>query len=253
MATINYPGLLKSERESNRFGFSVARLNLDVGDELDSDSFASFLKKNPFKVVIVRFPNSSINISLDLSKIDSYTAIFADTLLYWETTLEKSAKYYDEIDSLQVDHVGADVVPQLVQPIFENYTSHYSVNPIFPRDLVLDGYVEWVTLMMEDKSAKCLVLRDSTNSFAAFAVTDFSGTVPDIKLAGVSPSHRRRGVYEQLIRACMADAIIQQYDRMAISTQAHNVTVMSTWSRLGWTPRKSISTIHLVRNEPALT
>jgi len=249
MTTNNYPGLTESETESNRFGLSVARLTLAESDKIEFQQLASILEDQPFNVVIVRFPNVRTDITLSLSEMTSYKAIYADTLLYWETNLIKSSTYFDESDALKVDYVGSEEVPLLVRLVFENYSSHYSVNPLFNSNLILDGYVEWATSLLKSNSAQCLVLRDTTNTIAAFAVTDYSGTIPDIKLAGVIPSHRRRGIYEKLIRACMAEAVLRQYGSLAISTQAHNVTVMSAWARLGWTPKKSVSTIHLVRKD----
>lgn len=241
-----FPGLIESPLESKRFGLSVGRLTIQEDAIVNGNSLVSAIEQSPFDVIIARYPNRCAEITLYLSDLQKHRAIYADTLLYWESRLSDRSNSLILQGKRQVCHVGTDTATALVRPIFESYTSHYSVNPLFAKTAVLDGYVEWVTTLLDEGNASCLALRDTNDQIEAFAIVDFGAPTPDVKFGGVHPSHRERGAYGDLIRAVMADVGSQGYERLMISTQSHNTPVMSVWARLGWFPIRAETTLHLV-------
>jgi GNAT superfamily N-acetyltransferase len=232
--------------ESNRFGLAVARLTVDHPEGFDIGRLTPSLVESGADVVIVRYPNQAVELFSQLLGLEDYVAIFADCLMYWNRELT-SANFGTVSDDLRVTYANAQQVGELVRPVFSQYPSHYAANPLFDPAAVLEGYVEWVSNLVEGEQATCLVLLDEHDDYAGFAVTDFSEATPDIRFGGISPSHRSRGIYRELIVASMELARQNGRNDITISTQAHNVKVMSTWARLGWTPRSATTTVHLVR------
>ncbi|MEO6570526.1 MAG: hypothetical protein ABIO83_03175, partial [Ilumatobacteraceae bacterium] len=135
-----------SALESDRFGFSIARWTpiaphdvADLADVADLDQY---------DIVIVRRPAGWIDSWHELASIDGFTALHADTLMYWEWSVGPvpgndreaadvgvaSARWSDG-DSGRID--------ALVTDVFRQYQNHYSANPLLDPARSLAGYVEW--------------------------------------------------------------------------------------------------------------
>ena len=236
-----------SPSESVRFERPIARLTIDAGTVADHDEIVHALEAFPADVVILRYPSSSVDLYHHLMKLRSHEPLLADCLLYWECDLKNWSPDGDIAGGLHTNTAAAPAVGAIVRPVFDRYSNHYAANPLFDPHDALEGYVEWVTTLVEGGSATCLTTHDADDSFVGFAVIDFGVETPDIRLAGISPSHRGRGHYRDLIEATMNLAANAGHDRLAISTQAHNTTVMRTWAALGWAPVNSFTTIHLIK------
>ena len=213
----------------------------DVGD------LATAVQDSEADVVILRYPSRAVDLFSGLMALPGHEPLFADSLMYWECDLTGAEGLPPISPGLSVVKVPPGDVAPMVRSVFAHYPNHYAANPLFEESAALDGYVEWATTLLGQGNTVCLALTEDAAIRAAFAVIDFTSSVPDIRLAGVHPEHAGRGRYRDLIAAAMCEAEGEGSERIAISTQVHNVAVMSTWAKLGWKPVSSCTTVHLVR------
>jgi hypothetical protein len=238
--------VVPSAPESARFGRPIGRLTIPQTEEPDARRIREAAATSGADIIILRYPSRAAGLFSELTTMADYEPIYADSLLYWESVLN-SADIPGIAGELTTAVARPDEVGDLVRPIFSHYPSHYAANPLLDPEAALEGYVEWVTGLVATGQAVCLVLLDTASQCAGFAVIDFETATPDIRFGGISPHHRGRAYYKDLIVASMRLVADRGQSRLSISTQVHNTTVMSTWARLGWTPVKSVTTVHLVR------
>ena len=235
--------LALSDLESARFGYRVSRLVVGAGQ---SDDVVASVADSGFDVVIVRAPADDVALPARLASIPGYTAIAADSLLWWEWQDDGSP-----IRALDAGGVARSVdgdveLERLVREVFADYKNHYSANPLFGSGPALDGYCEWASLLFNSGDATCTVLVDDGEP-VGFGLVDLSPEIPDIRLAGIVPTARRGGRYRALVSELMLERRTNGGSAMRISTQSHNTTVMRAWAQLGWLPRETFVTTHLVR------
>ena len=197
-------------------------------------------------IVIVRYPAADVGRFFELARLADFEPIYADTLVHWRAALA-SGRGPERPAGLGARAVSRDETAALVRAVFADYPNHYAANPLLDRHAALEGYVEWATTLLDRGDAASLALVDDAGRDLAFALVDYGPEVADIRLAGVRPEDRGRGHYRALVAAVMQDAVARGRDAIEISTQAHNVAVMSTWARLGWVPTRAVTTVHLVR------
>jgi GNAT superfamily N-acetyltransferase len=235
--------LVESELESARFGYRVSRLDLSIAPDAD---LAAAIGECDFDVVIVRAHADDISGPARLASIPGFRAITADALLYWEWRDDGAPIDVADSGVTARPTAGQAELERLVRDIFADYRNHYSANPLFDHDLALDGYCEWARTLVESGRASCTVIADGDGP-VGFGVVDLAPAVAEVCLAGVIPRARGRGRYRSLIAELMHERRADGRAAMRISTQAHNTTVMRTWARLGWLPRETLVTTHLVR------
>ncbi len=235
-----------SPEESQRFGRAVGRATVPH-DAPQSwiQRFIPELGRSAFDLVILRYPSSSVTAFECLSTCETFTPIFADTLLYfaWEDrggdlVVGRPVIARDEIDEL--------IVSSMISEIFAGYRNHYYANSRLDPALVAVGYAEWAQRVAGRPDNPLIGLLVDERP-AALAVIDGSSGEWDVALAGVMPEQRGRGVYGDLILATMAAARAAGRDTVKISTQSHNVQVIRTWERLGWRMTSAFLTVHLER------
>lgn len=229
--------------ESARFGLSIARWTpIAPHDVADLDQY---------DIVIVRRPAGWIDSWHELASIEGYTALHADTLMYWEWPVgpvpgnDREAADLGVASARWSDGDGGRIAA-LVTDVFVQYQNHYSANPLLDPARSLAGYVEWAGATAA-ASAGALVELVVHGDVVGFGVVDWEASHPDIRLAGVSSAHRGRGWYRVLMSSIMQEAVDRDVTTLRISTQAQNITVQRTWSALGWRPVDAFDTIHLVR------
>lgn len=241
---------LFSTLESSRFGMRVGRVSLtaDVDSTAVVRELAAGMDDERLDVLILRFPASDVTMAAHLATVDTWSAIPADTLMYWEwrdrsgpTAKAATGRTVRRVDD--VDHVD-----RLVRDVFPGYPNHYAANPLFSQQAALEGYCEWARRLIGSGDATCIVLVSDTNAEVGFGIVDWSPEVPDVRLAGVLPEFRGRGCYRELVAAMMSEAA-ERTGCLRISTQAHNLPPMRTWAGLGWKPFETLTTIHLVRRD----
>lgn len=236
----------ESPAESRRFGLRVGRCEVPPGStQVDTARIRKAVTR--FDVLICRYPARFEQSFAELLLCSDHHPIYADTLLHWESALPPQIPLPDPAESHHTRFAPVEDLESLVLPIFSEYESHYTANPLFKRKEVLKGYVEWVSDIVGSERGDCLVVVTPNDAAAAFAVMT-TGDHPDIKLGGVSEQSRGSGLYRVLIEECMRHVWQLGRDRVMISTQAHNLRVMSSWITLGFKPIRAETTVHLVRN-----
>jgi GNAT superfamily N-acetyltransferase len=240
---IRHVTLVKSELESARFGYRVSRLDLSTAPDAD---LAAAVGQCDFDVVIVRAPADDTTVGARLASIPGFRAITADALVCWEWRDDGSPIAAPEPGVYSRPAEDQVELERLVREVFAAYKNHYSSNPLFRPDLALEGYCEWARTLVGSGRASSTVVVDAGGP-VGFGVVDLAPGVPEVCLAGVIPRARGRGRYRSLIAELMHECRADARPAMRISTQAHNTTVMRTWARLGWLPRDTFVTTHLVR------
>lgn len=205
------------------------------------------LDPSGFDIVIVRRPAAWSRRWHELTTFDGYTAIHADTLMYWEW-IDRGEPVEPERPAELSSDVPWDRVERLVRDVFAGYDNHYLSNPLLDPGAALDGYVEWAATTASAVPGAVSVLRADGDD-VAFAITDWHAGPPDVRLAGVSTAHQRRGWYPELVRHVMLTARTTGAGSIRISTQAQNVAPQRVWAKLGWRPFEVLTTTHLVRDD----
>lgn len=221
-----------SPRESARFGLRVGRWHPSAPDER--------LDPSDYDLIIVRQPSSWAQ-AYRLTTHPGFVAIHADTLMYWEASLDDGGAPDQTTAWRPVD----DWIETLVRRTFGGYRNHYEANPILDRSDALDGYVEWARTIAETNGGY-LVLTDGDDP-AGFAVVDWTCEPPDVRLAGMVPEAQGKGRYREVLAATKAEAARRGHTSLRISTQAHNVNVQRVWASSGFKPIEALDTTHLVR------
>lgn len=235
-----------SDSESSRFKLRVGRWASD-GHLADDDVARLRDASGEYDVVICRYQSRQTELFASMMAFATHAPIYADSLLYWRTSIG-AEKMPVTNPGVTVRHGHVDELESLVMPIFENYPSHYSANPLFHAQDILDGYLEWVTSMVSTGKGVCLVLETESDERAAFAIVTVE-EIPDVKFGGISIASRGLGLYRNLIDEAKRFAGTLGRSELVISTQAHNVAVMSTWAAQGWKPFRSVTTVHLSRRD----
>lgn len=233
--------------ESRRFGLRIGRCEIEpTAEQVNTGQIGEGL--SDYDVVILRYPARLEKPFSEMMSFVSHRPLYADTLMYWKTRLSSLASSPPRSGNHGIRLADLEELSSLVLPVFKDYPSHYTANPLFKRADVLDGYVEWVTKLVDSGKAVCLVIETPSDSAAAFAVMTIDD-FPDIKFGGIAERSRGAGLYRVLIEECMRYSQGLERSEIMISTQAHNLPVMSSWSTLGFKPFKAVTTVHLVRNE----
>lgn len=230
-----------SPRESARFGLSIGRV--EVGESLDRDVVASI---DDFDVVILRAPASANTIAARLATLPCHRAIAADQLYYWEWKAS-----WGTPSGLARTRVADSTseIEALVRVVFDGYRNHYAANPLLDRRLIAAGYAEWCHDLLSNADATGVILDDDSGRAVGFAVVDWEPDVPDVRLAGMIPEARGRGLYSSVIDGVMHAVGERGRHEFKISTQSDNIGVMRAWARLGLLPASATSTFHIVRTE----
>lgn len=232
--------------ESARFGLRVHRAWVEV---IDADALAAEIERERVDVAILRLPARAIGTLRGLAKV-GLTPIVADTLLRYEADLPALALPPVADDTVRLRPAArgdAELIERMARAIFVDYVSHYSANPLFAPDKILDGYAQWASahLDADDGSAAWLVeSRGDIVGFSCYRI-DRAETMATGVLNGVIPDARGRGVYRAMLRAMLtafADMDIQCFE---IATQAHNVAVQRVWIAHGLSPQRADNTVHI--------
>jgi GNAT superfamily N-acetyltransferase len=242
--------LTPSPAESARFGLRVCRLRLGPVSDLDVDVLRHALDEQQPELVIVRYPASEVRMFAALLDLEGYVALYADSLTYWRWDAGSSVPVAAAIE-LRPTADPAEI-GTLVRSIFEGYGNHYMSNPLLDPSGSLEGYVEWATTSLANASTAFVGVERGARA-VGFVLVDWGEDPPNIQLAGILPDERGHGRYRHLIEATMAEAVARGFGALQISTQVHNRAVIGTWSRLGWRPADTFTTVHLVKRPAAHT
>jgi GNAT superfamily N-acetyltransferase len=253
----NAPVVRESAAESERFGLAIARL--DVADGVDPvaglEQVSRAIQDDLADVIVLRYPARHVGwfAALHASGRD---LLHADTLGYWALRVGDGRQPPTHPET--VVHLEPILHPrkidEFMSAVFRDYNNHYAANPLFDRTLALAGYREWarrsasaggtVAVTADGTAGSDLTALATTTSHPA---TADSAAHTEIELAGVLPGHQRRGLYATLLSGCEQLATTAGSSLVTISTQTHNTSVQRAWTRYGFEPVTTFTTVHVLR------
>ncbi len=239
--------IVESQAESRASGVHVGRLNVWSSGAASAEAIRRIISHSDYDVVIIRADASNMSFGADL-QCSEFMSWQADTLLYFELSSEREQSSADSVEMRQLHKDDRQLADQLVAEIFADYRNHYSTNIQLAKIDLVDAYQDWTANFLESESGSVWVARNPNTEPVGICVLDESQeNCHEIVLAGIVPSQRRMGLYSDMVRAVALRASSMSIQRIVISTQAANVSVMRTWCRLGFVPTRAINTFHVVR------
>jgi len=232
-------GVVPSDTESRRFGFSIGRA---FGSEALSDALRS-VSEGSFEIVIARVPAAADHVLAEALDPPPGGFIYdcGSLVTYEGVTRRSSGRALDAVLHWTPDDT------RLVLDIFAGYRNHISGNPLLDPTVVPLGYAEWAEAHLDDDAGgSCFRFNGSSGRAEAFAATAVIDGVMSISLAGVTPHSRGRGVYRGLLDALEEHAFRSGLGRVRIATQIENVTPIRAWVERGWTEVERETVFHVV-------
>ncbi len=232
-----------SEIESKRFNYKIYR---GMHSTVDIDLFKELIEQEKVDILIVRIPSASFSYIHKLNQI-GYEYIIADLLAYYLVDFS----YYEPnniIDNKLNFHPcktkDSAIVSDLIDVIFKDYSNHYSSNPLFSGNKILEGYKEWATSHIDKNDCIVFLVKKENNTLGFLALSN-NGLTCEIKLNGVLPSESGKGIYSNMIRFSQSYFKDIGIRYMRVSTQIQNMAVQKVWCREGFELEKSYITIHI--------
>jgi len=232
-----------SELESARFNLSIHRGSLE---KVNIEALKEYEAEHQPDITILRFPVTEQQHLYQLSELNK-EVIFADTLVYYNVDLQK----YQPKPLINTEYIfrkgnrsDIDDLKTVVPIIFQDYTNHYSANPLLDKQKISEGYIEWALSFLDGNNKNCFLLYDD-KKLIAFANCSFCNNEAEGVLYGVLPEYSGKGIYSDLIRYTQAYFKKEGMNIMEVSTQIQNYTVQRVWVREGFQLSHAYNTIHL--------
>lgn len=246
--------LQHSETESRRFGFSVARLLVPIGQSHSDDAVVALVCGSSDALLIVRAESTRTSLFRELESLDGFECLHADILVYYRWSIDSDPVSDTTPEQFEIsDHPSWAEVESVLTESFSEYRNHYSANSRLASSVTLSGYQEWAAGLMSQPNTLALVARDSEVSRAigfVLLTVDSSAQLAEVALNAVRPSAQRGGVYSALMREARRRMKSRNDVRnLYISTQSENGAVVSAWQKLGLTPHLTLNTYHLMRRD----
>jgi hypothetical protein len=234
-----------SPRESARFDLRVFRASVDA---IDATRIADEIDDERVDVAIVRLPSSAIASATALARY-GLAPIVADTQVVYEIELDTYVRTPPDSSVVLRPATREDAasLDRMVRSIFVDYESHYCANPLFARNKVLDGYVEWAARHVEgdDGSAAWLIEKAGVLvGFSCYRINLDDGIAIGV-LNGVLPAARGHGVYRRMLHRMLGHFAGCGVRRFEIATQIHNTIVQRVWAESGLSLRTTCNTLHV--------
>ena len=245
--------LQESESETRRFGFTVTRATVPLGNAASDDDVVAAVKSSASDLVIVRFDERRKELGVLLQRIEGVECIHADTLVYYEWNLRRlqAAAAGEKNLAIELSKSFGDVAGVLRES-FKNYRNHYSANPRLAASVTVTAYEEWASNLLRNETSRAFVARDETSGeVTGFVLLSLAETdrIAEVALNAVRPAAQRGGVYSALMRAAAEYLVgLGTIDRLYISTQSENLAVIAAWQKLGLKPFLSLETHHVMRH-----
>lgn len=239
-------GLYYSEVDSKRFSKTIHR---GVLSSVEANDIRRYISDNKVDLLIVRIP---VTLSEDLHKLTNigFSAILADTLVYYYTNLQQSEikEPKNQLIFEEVSDRNVHLIEQAIPEIFAEYTNHYTSNPSLDRTKITLGYIEWAKGFVKEKDRSkisWIVYKDKTPiGFATCSVNDSTSECEGV-LYGVLPGFSGGGVYSDIIRFTQNYFKKQGISVMKVSTQIQNFAVQKVWAREGFVLKEAFYTFHI--------
>ena len=245
-------GLRHSKIESDRFGISIARLNVSINCSASDTEIVKVCKESSANLLILRVPSSRIQLACELAEISNKIAFQADTLVYFSKNLKSIVERRNKSENLKLVTASSDDearVIDLARVVFRDYPNHYQSNRALDSKLILEGYIEWASNGLNDQEKLTVIIEDQNSNAIAFALVAFGEEGAEIELNGVHPDFQNQGVYSALLESLMAQLANQKVTNLSISTQIQNTRVIRAWIKAGFILDFSLNTYHLIARE----
>jgi len=245
-------GLRHSKIESDRFGISIARLNVSINCSASDTEIVKVCKESSANLLILRVPSSRIQLACELAEISNKIAFQADTLVYFSKNLKSIVERRNKSENLKLVTASSDDearVIDLARVVFRDYPNHYQSNRALDSKLILEGYIEWASNGLNDQKKLTVIIEDQNSNAIAFALVAFGEEGAEIELNGVHPDFQNQGVYSALLESLMAQLANQKVTNLSISTQIQNTRVIRAWIKAGFILDFSLNTYHLIARE----
>lgn len=242
--------LEKSRVESDRFGLSVARLNVPLEHAASDQQIVEICRSNSSQLLILRYPSNRVNLAQKLADVHKVSVFQADTLVYFTKDIGRSsARAPESHDWLfrEAQQTDDTELTQLSKIIFEDYPNHYRANNLLSSDAIRDGYAQWAQVGLKDAKKLTVFVEDLDAKAIGFALISFGGSTAEIELNGIHPQAQGRGAYSALLQWLSEHLATLGIKKLCISTQIQNERVIRAWIRTGFNLEFSLNTVHLMQ------
>lgn len=256
--------VVASPRESDRFGYSIARVTVGTGWQESATTVGELalqlwerVAASSADIVIVRFPSELAQLPSGGATLPGWTTIPAGSIVYWSQETGQSTTKVSSDSEVIAHKAGSQAAEFDASPFlkalddsFADYTSHYSANPLLDSTLVSAGYREWAESTIRDPNGLVYGLADDGRMIgvAVARTLDVADGAREIELAGMVSDAQGGGRYRHLLQALADDAHADGVRSLFISTQSYNIRVQRVWASVGYQPVQSIDTLHVVRS-----
>ena len=239
-----------SQIESDRFGTTVARLNISTRHDASDHQVVDVCRKSKSNLLILRYPSTRVRLAQKLVAIETLVVYQADTLVYFARDIGSSNAKIEPIHDWQFREAqlsdNADLV-RLSKTIFEEYPSHYRANELLSSDAIRDGYAQWAQVGLQDSNKLTVLVESIDTKVVGFALISFDGDTAEIELNGIHPQAQGRGAYGSLLLWLSNHLATRNVKKLCISTQIQNERVIRAWIRAGFNLEFSLNTFHLMQ------
>jgi GNAT superfamily N-acetyltransferase len=238
--------------ESRRFGLTMGRLTLALGDAVNPDDVKELILASGLDLTILRYPSEHIRVAAGLLD-DRLIGWHADTLLYFErawdpTSLRPANAGNVRLVPLRAEHAG--LLATTVRDVFSRYGNHYAANPYLNQEAALDGYAEWATRALGSSSNSALMLESVPDGTPlAVCTLNLESDIAEIELAGVVSGARGQGIYRTLLDHVEHWLQARGKSGVVISTQPGTRTAIRAWNERGYKYALGVNTMHLMPSE----
>lgn len=233
------------ESERARFGYRMARLNLDFGCEpTDAERIVKMCLSSNVEMLTLRVPTDKITLVQALEALEFRSM---DCLVYYECPTEDVPSFKPStVEIREATGEDAMVVAEIAGLCFSDYYSHYHADARLDRVKVSAAYIDWAKQSCLDREvASCVYLPIVAGAIAGFiTMRRNSPTEGEGVLNAVHPRFAGGGIYGELITRSKQWCRDNGMKRMVISTQIDNLKVQRAWSNRGFHLYKSYYTLH---------
>ena len=238
-----------SKKESARFKMNIYRGYFNALQRDNITKIKKSILNNDVDTAIFRIPTEELQY---ISKLDNigFPYIVADTLVYYYVDFKKSTIHNiknENLEFVRINESDIELLNLLVDDIFVEYNNHYSSNPYFSTDNIIEGYKEWARGLIDENEGKIgwFVKKNNENIGFATCSYDSNENISEGVLYGVKPSASGGGIYSDIIRFTQKYFEKLNITQMKVSTQIQNYAVQKVWSREGFVLKQSFNTIHI--------
>lgn len=233
------------DAESQRFGFRVLSAQCGALSRGKEDVLGTALSSETYELAVVRYPIFLEGIQDLLTDLKN-KVIYADQTVYWGISIRNNLSHATpaNVRIKRVDANYLDIIENVVNSSFAGYRSHWHDNILTQGIRMEDAYNEWVRNKIVSVGSRCYLMYVDEEP-AGFALTDASGQVGEILLAGISREFQSNGLYHHLLSYIEKEMFEAELIELVISTQSKNSNVQKAWDRYGLLPLLTVRTAHV--------